>query len=1307
MRNLKKFLALVLAMVMAMSLMITANAANVEFDDSKDIDPRFEEAALVLSGLGVFKGNDEGNFNPKGEITRAEVAAIIYRLATSDVTDKQVHIYDDYGKFKDVSPTAWYAGYVGYCANAEYIKGHDGYFYPMTKVTGYEALAMILRTVGYDQNGEFSGSGWQVRVASLAKELGVTANVLNENFDNTLNKAATREVVADLLFQTAATVPTVTYTPALAYNDKQDLTGKTFNPTLGQKNFGLWYQTGWVNSDAWGRPGYNWYKNGAWDGTTVTNANNGKAYVMKDNHPLYTGATIPSNHVALITADPDYDTHEQVHECDVAAALDIDTVETFNLYVNGTNGSERAGAVTTDYQIVATDTVTPVGGQGRITEFYYNTSSKWFTGSVRDAVMIDTMLARVDNKTDAKLDANNHVIVPAKLEVTIWDGTQLNGASGRDISKPATSTENWDEYSKGDMILVHAWTNKSGRTTQPAKEAAAFQPDKVINAANGLVINSRAWIEQKAESFQGKQTTVFYNQNKHQVDSKDYNDQLCLFLDQAGTTTNTTFTWYLDQFGNLIGIGNAHAVNYGVITSIYAAFGTGDPNTDTTGAVKAVANVRYADGTTGTVTIDKFLMSWGKELVLATGSSGAEATRQVAGATVGLRTEPGTTLGNGGTVTGIVTPTTPDVNAAAAGTALAGDLNKDTIELRPVYDTVSHPALSVGPIETNYTFTGVAQAAWLYLAPSTSTNNNAHFATGTNCSDAFRILYDNLFEFSVADDNSVIATEVAGSWNTRTAVSSVWSGNTNANFGNMANAISSDDTGVLYKSLSYMTFKTAALTTAAGTAVGQQLVYVDNDTQIMVRLGNTTINCYKGVNDLPGNVNIGDKAEIDWADTDNDGRADYVYISAGTIPSTVTYGLFYYNGTGAQWNGSDSTGTINGFLNGKSETVTFADRDAFTTVQTSVSGYDGHLFAVRMENGQVTDLLNKVYMNAVISTYGVTPFILQDSDSANADYALANRSGFGIVDPTAPGQNFSTLLGIPTAAGVGGTATTIITAAPAATDAIETPVFGLGSDHGNSYTTNTRAVYWYSKVNPAAVAGETVLRYVRESNGHRIEATVVGSGVTTLYWLAPNCEINGELALLNQRNCDVTMVYEEGAARSVTQIFITPDPDITPSDYNTVASLGGTGTTAINLPIGTTPAILKAQLFSGQRDTVIFSPYTTNPNDASLGNLKSSCDADELLYFPYSAPNGSVITLSIYNATTGALVYREGAYTVATGGLAAGSDAHAFVLDITNATNVAGSYAPGMPLLSGVGYRFEITDASNTVWSDGAFMLAV
>ena len=230
----KKLLAMVLALVMTLSLAVSANAA---FEDAKDINATYAEAVDVLAGMKVFQGYDNGKtFKPQGDITRAEVAAIVYRLYTGDVTDKQASLYATYNKFADMDGASWAKGYIGYCGNAGLIKGYDAKtFGPSDKVTGYQALAMILRAVGYDKNGEFTGADWQLHVAQTAQQLGILKNVKGVD----LNAAASRELVAELLFRTAAEVPTVTYTPALGYTNMTAIVNGNKNDTLGKKNFGL------------------------------------------------------------------------------------------------------------------------------------------------------------------------------------------------------------------------------------------------------------------------------------------------------------------------------------------------------------------------------------------------------------------------------------------------------------------------------------------------------------------------------------------------------------------------------------------------------------------------------------------------------------------------------------------------------------------------------------------------------------------------------------------------------------------------------------------------------------------------------------------------------------------------------------------------------------------------------------------------------------------------------------------------------------------------------------------------------------
>ena len=248
----KKLLAMVLALVMTLSLAVSASAA---FKDVKDIDETYAESAAVLNGLGVFKGYEEKDgtfsFQPKNAITRAEVAAIVYRIYTGDVKDAYVKNYETYNKFGDMAGAGWAKGYIGYCANAALVKGYpNGTFVPSGKVTGYEVLAMILRAVGYDQKNEFTGADWALHVAEIAEQNKILKNVKGVD----LNAPATREVVAELLFQ-SINVPMVTYTAAFGYqnvglNEKADNKLFAKNETLGSKNFKLGSYEGYITYNA-------------------------------------------------------------------------------------------------------------------------------------------------------------------------------------------------------------------------------------------------------------------------------------------------------------------------------------------------------------------------------------------------------------------------------------------------------------------------------------------------------------------------------------------------------------------------------------------------------------------------------------------------------------------------------------------------------------------------------------------------------------------------------------------------------------------------------------------------------------------------------------------------------------------------------------------------------------------------------------------------------------------------------------------------------------------------------------------------
>ena len=1149
MRNLKKFLALVLAMVMAMSLMVTANAATKSSKfPNEEIDPGLVEAVDVLAGLEVFQGqNTSGTagvdpvFAPKSEITRKEVAALIYRVFSTDVKDTKTHLYKDYANFSDVSSESWYAGYVGLCANHNIIKGsNNGRFYPDNKVTGYEVLAMILRVVGYDEEGEFTGSGWQTRVASKAALLHITDNLNTTNYAGTLNQPATREVVAELIFQTMVRVPMVTHN-SLGYNDKDQLVNGNYNTTLGQEKFGL-AVTNW-GYDSWGDPFYNWTKGG-------TRVDYGYNYFNREggnengnNSKLYPVYRTTSDVVTTVRPTPDMEFTNTIRECDVAHALEAkgfrDGYRLFDLYVNKN--------LVEDYKVEATDTVTRVGGQGRLTKVYYNVWST-FAGSPENVVtMVDTFLAQVTRVTPRVLDHNGHVVQKAQADLVVYDRGEAMPNSDRANNKrdinsttgPNTDTTGYDDepinfindddygtrctnltkgaynskhtmtsedadytYTVGQYILVQGRTDPSqgndwsidgtgdnSKTglmhtlTQEQKERMAFE-------TNMLAANPGLIPVDGLTSVEAKQSSVTWNNGTHNVGSETKNDQLTLFMDYAGSNLTNTFTWYFDQYQNLIGIGpRANTVNYGVITSLYSAFkqGTGA----TTGDAVAMAHVRFADGTEGDVAIDKFI----------TTGSGDPSGRTTAAATL-----PGDTANN----VPYDTTAMKDHTGNVAGT--------NAVELTPVYDYNGGTGNVMQAFKGSYT-TGEGKPEWggqLFVAPVAQINKASDKQDGTH----FGIILFNMFKFITTEDGVVTAIEVAGD-STGNAGSLRYQGHYHFNNGDNANY-----KGTLNKTQGSIT--TRQLQTGAGQ--GGDPVWLDRNVKIILNR-NGVLTTYAGLDALPSNITIDADSEVDWVDVNGDKRADYVYLY-GETTGTVTYGLFYYNGGNAVWNGSK--GTLTGWLNGaENTTLTFTSEADFTAVRNSVDYY-GHLFAVRMMDGVVDELMRTDLDKSVDS--GVTSEWTERILMTNGTIlGMANGNTIDVDSEIIWGTTFN-----------GATAT------PVSTNLFITGVLG-----GNPYDANTEAAYYVEGRAPGSDYVD--ITYHRDSNQVYGTVTVkdgAGPGTET-YYVGANTKIfgigmgvtHGEAVLeyleKSPRN-DVTIIYD-ATNNGILEIYVATDPNITPS----------------------------------------------------------------------------------------------------------------------------------------------------------------
>ena len=194
MRNLKKFLALVLAMMMVMGLMVTANAATDYVDDDK-IANDYREAVEIMSAVNVIKG-DENGFRPKDTITRAEFAKLLYVIDTGDTELLYSDSWTGLANFSDVPENEWYAGVVAYAQIRGYVWGDAGVggpFRPEENIIGYEVLTALDRLLGQT----IAGDNWELNAAVTARDLGITDGVSGGSY---YRPAATRELTAKLVF---------------------------------------------------------------------------------------------------------------------------------------------------------------------------------------------------------------------------------------------------------------------------------------------------------------------------------------------------------------------------------------------------------------------------------------------------------------------------------------------------------------------------------------------------------------------------------------------------------------------------------------------------------------------------------------------------------------------------------------------------------------------------------------------------------------------------------------------------------------------------------------------------------------------------------------------------------------------------------------------------------------------------------------------------------------------------------------------------------------------------------------------------
>ena len=590
MKNLKKVLALVLAVVMIMSVVTVASAKT--YTDVKATDD-YANAIDILSNLKIldgFKDGDNYSFKSGDKFTRAQAAkivAIVHNAATNGKIKDQTAISALYSNaqnpFVDCN-SSWALPYINYCRITGLADGMTTTTYePNRYVTGVQFLKLMLTTLNFDTNKEgYTGTGWDVNVLNRANEVGLTAG-LKEGWKAIA--PITRGEAAQVLYNALQAYlveygqlvkgfkdrTAAVYNAAFVSNEQVAKSGYTL---AGKMGISITRTT-----DKFRRPGYTW-SYGTWTGfymdtpkaeykTAVTECEILKAMGVaeNDNTPVTlngwvdgkttgTGATKVGKKIA---EKPAYDS--------ASTALNYYAVDGFKYTAEST-----ASFVTLQHktnhscQLLADKSWKApfFGGQGDLTQVF-KTEDGWVVTTIH------TFLANVD-----KVYKNNKYThaTGETADLTVYASTKA--ADLYDDEHPFTMTKTGIEeasFAAGTKVLVTI-TLKDNESNNAQPGAMSFE-----NARSNLSYGRYGKIKDitAADSKTGKLTGASgINQAETvSIDGTKY-PAACRFVlgkDDALNIANNgnASTFYFDSYGNVIGrVAVTDAKNYAVMDKIYA-----------------------------------------------------------------------------------------------------------------------------------------------------------------------------------------------------------------------------------------------------------------------------------------------------------------------------------------------------------------------------------------------------------------------------------------------------------------------------------------------------------------------------------------------------------------------------------------------------------------------------------------------------------------------------------------------------------------------------------------------------------------
>lgn len=138
----RRFVAVLLSLCLIMAF-IPVSAMAVEFDDTQD---HWAEAAIDRwSDAGVVTGVGNNEFDPEGDLSRAQAASVFSKLL--NLTDEA-----DLSSFTDIPANAWYAGHIAKCVEAGIMAGvGNNQMDPEGTVTREMFFTMFAQAMGIER----------------------------------------------------------------------------------------------------------------------------------------------------------------------------------------------------------------------------------------------------------------------------------------------------------------------------------------------------------------------------------------------------------------------------------------------------------------------------------------------------------------------------------------------------------------------------------------------------------------------------------------------------------------------------------------------------------------------------------------------------------------------------------------------------------------------------------------------------------------------------------------------------------------------------------------------------------------------------------------------------------------------------------------------------------------------------------------------------------------------------------------------------------------------------------------------------